>query len=189
MDMGCHGIAFCYWFLGRPKIESVYCQMGTYVHGDKTIGEDEVIGIIEFAGGALGVVEDSWSRRGGMDDRIEVYGDNGVTYGNLHMGNALPTYSEHGYGYAVEKAPSTTGWSYPVFEELWNYGYPQEMRHFAKCARGKESPQATGEDGRAVLEVLCAGYASAGLGSKVALPYRPKGVRRPIDGWKGAQTR
>jgi predicted dehydrogenase len=163
--------------------------MGTYVHGDKTIGEDEVIGIIEFAGGALGVVEDSWSRRGGMDDRIEVYGDNGVTYGNLHMGNALPTYSEHGYGYAVEKAPSTTGWSYPVFEELWNYGYPQEMRHFAKCARGKESPQATGEDGRAVLEVLCAGYASAGLGSKVALPYRPKGVRRPIDGWKGAQTR
>ena len=23
MDMGCHGIAFCYWFLGRPAIQSV----------------------------------------------------------------------------------------------------------------------------------------------------------------------
>ena len=189
MDMGCQGIAFCYWFLGRPKIESVYCQMGTYVHGDKTIGEDEVIGIIEFAGGALGMVEDSWARRGGMDDRIEVFGDGGVTYGNLHMGNALPTYSESGYGYAVEKAPSTTGWSYPVFEELWNYGFPQEMRHFARCVRGKETPQATGEDGRVVLEALCAGYASAGLGSKVALPYRPKGLRRPIDGGKGAAAK
>ncbi|MEN6425556.1 MAG: Gfo/Idh/MocA family oxidoreductase, partial [Phycisphaerales bacterium] len=40
MDMGCHGVAFCYWFLGRPKIKTVYCQMGTYVHADKTKGED-----------------------------------------------------------------------------------------------------------------------------------------------------
>src|ERR1700678_1027998 len=32
MDLGCHGIAFCYWFLGRPAITSVYCQMGTHVH-------------------------------------------------------------------------------------------------------------------------------------------------------------
>ena len=71
--MGCHGIAFCYWFLGRPKVESVYCQLGTYVHKDKTIGDDETIGIIEFANGAVGVVENSWARRGGMDDRIEVY--------------------------------------------------------------------------------------------------------------------
>ncbi len=82
------------------------------------------------------------------------------------MGNALPTYSEKGYGYAVEKAPSTSGWSYPVFEELWNYGFPQEMRHFARCVRGKEAPQATGEDGRVVLEALCAGYAAAGRGSQ-----------------------
>jgi len=181
MDMGCHGIAFCYWFLGRPAIESVYCQMGTYVHRDKTVAEDEVIGILEFANGAVGLVENSWARRGGMDDRIEVYGDSGVTYGNLHMGNALPTYSEKGYGYAVEKAPSTSGWSYPVFEELWNYGFPQEMRHFARCVRGKESPQATGEDGRVVLEALCAGYAAAGRGSKVTLPFRPVGVRKPFD--------
>ncbi len=111
MDMGCHGIAFCYWFLGRPKIESVYCQMATHVHGKITKGEDDSICIIEFANGAKGLVEDSWARRGGMEDRIEVYGEGGVTYADLHMGNALPTYSEHGYGYAVEKAPTTKGWT------------------------------------------------------------------------------
>ena len=184
MDMGCHGIAFCYWFLNRPAIRSVYCQMGTYVHAGKTRGEDESLCILEFAGGALGLVENSWARRGGMDDRVEVYGEGGVTYANLHMGNALPTYSEYGYGYAVEKAPSTQGWSYPVFEELWNYGFPQEMRHFARCARGQEAPQATGEDGRVVLEALHAGYASAGRGAKVTLPFRPAGVRKPIDLWR-----
>jgi predicted dehydrogenase len=183
MDLGCHGIAFCYWFLGRPKPVSVYAHMGTYVHAGKTQGEDEVFCIVEFDGGSTGIIEDSWAKRGGMDDRIEVYGDAGVTYANLHMGNALPTYSEHGYGYAVEKAPSTSGWSYPVFEELWNYGFPQEMRHFARCARGKETPQATGEDGRVVLEIIYAAYESAGKGAKIALPYRPTGLRKPIDGW------
>ena len=183
MDMGCHGIAFCWWFLGRPEIKSVTCHMGTYVHGDKTKGEDDLICIIDFANGAKGVVEDSWARRGGMEDRIEVHGEGGLTYADLHMGNALPTYSEYGYGYAVEKAPSTKGWSWPVFEELWNYGFPQEMHHFARCVRGKESPQATGEDGRLVQEVLLAGYQSAGLGAKVALPFRPRGVKRPIHLW------
>jgi predicted dehydrogenase len=158
--------------------------MGTYVHGDKTEGEDDCVCILEFENGARGIVENSWARRGGMDDRIEVYGGGGLTGADLHRGNALPTYSESGYGYAVEKAPTTKGWSWPVFEELWNYGFPQEMRHFARCVRGKEQPQATGEDGRVVQEVLYAGYQSARLGARVALPFRPKGVRRPIDLWK-----
>jgi myo-inositol 2-dehydrogenase / D-chiro-inositol 1-dehydrogenase len=183
MDLGCHGIAFCHWFLGRPAIKSVYCQMATSVHGEKTRGEDNSLCILEFANGAVGLVENSWSRPGGMDDRIEVYGDAGQTYANLLMGNALPTYSEKGYGYAVEKAPDTKGWSFPVFEELWNYGFPQEMTHFARCVRGKEEPQATGKDGLTVMEALYAGYASAGAGRKINMPFRATGMRQPVDLW------
>lgn len=185
MDMGCHGISFCHWFMDRSPIESVMCQMGTYVHGDKTRGEDNCICLLEFENGAVGMVEDSWARRGGMDDRVEVYGEGGVTYATLQMGIASETYSEYGYGYAVEKAPSTKGWSFPVFEELWNYGFPQEMRHFARCVRGKEEPQATGEDGRLALEVILAAYESARTGRKVQLPFRPQGVKKPIDLWFG----
>ena len=183
MDLGCHGIAFCWWFLGRPAIKSVYTQMATYVHKDKTKGEDDSICIIEFENGAIGVIENSWARRGGMEDRIEVYGEGGVTYANLHMGNALPTYSEYGYGYAVEKAPTTKGWTYPVFGELWNYGFPQEMSHFARCVRHKDKPMATGEDGRIVQEVIYAGYQSARIGCKVKLPFQPQGVKTPIELW------
>ncbi len=182
MDLGCHGIAFCYWFLGRPQIKTVYSQLGTYVHADKTQGDDDALCIMEFENGAVGFVENSWARRGGMFDRVEVFGEGGVTYADLHMGNALPTYSEYGFGYAVEKAPTTTGWSYPVFEELWNYGTPQELYHFARCVRGKETPQATGEDGRVVMQVLYAAYASAGLGQKVKLPYQPE-AKTPIGEW------
>ena len=114
----------------------------------------------------VGMVEDSWARTGGMDDRIEVYGSQGCTYGNLHMGNALPTYSNVGFGYAVEKADTTVGWTYPVFEDLWNYGFPQEMRHFAAAVRGEETLQCSGEDGRFVQNGLFASYQSMGTGSQ-----------------------
>ena len=181
MDMGCHGIAFCNWFLDRPRLERVTAQGGTYVHQDKTKGDDNCIVILEFAGGKVGLVEDSWARTGGMDDRIEVFGSKGCTYGNLHMGNALPTFSEVGFGYAVEKAPTTMGWTYPVFEELWNYGFPQEMAHFARCVRGKVSPIATGEDGRFVQQVLFAAYQSMGAGQRVHMPFDAYGVKKPIE--------
>ena len=189
MDMGCHGIAFCYWFLGRRKIRSVYAHLSTQVHAAKTKGEDDAVCILEFDNGSVGIVETSWARRGGMDDRVEVYGEGGVTYADLHRGNALPTYSEYGFGYAVEKAPSTKGWTYPVFDELWNYGFPHEMRHFARCVRGRETPQATGEDGRVVLEAIFAAYSSAGSGQRVALPYTPEQGRLPVEGWLGKLSR
>lgn len=184
MDLGCHGIAFCWWFLGKPKVKSVYAHLSTQVHGNRTVGEDEALCIIEFEGGATGVIENSWTKPGGMDDAIEIFGDKGQVYADLLMGNAMPAYSETGFGYAVEKAGATTGWTWPVFEEHWNYGFPQEMRHFARCVRGKETPIADGETGRVVQEVLYAAYASAGLGRKIEMPFRPKGIVKPIDLWK-----
>jgi len=163
MDMGCHGVAFCYWFLGRSPVATVYCQMNAQEPAGEDALEDNSLCILEFENGAVGLVENSWTRAGGMDDRIEVYGSRGLTMGDLHMGNALPTYSETGYGYAGEKAPGTKGWSYAVYDELYNYGMPQELAHFARCVRGVDQPITTGEDGRAVLEVLLAGRRMSGI--------------------------
>jgi predicted dehydrogenase len=189
MDLGCHGIAFCWWLLGKPNVTRVYAQLATQVHANRTQGDDEALTIIEFDGGAVGVVENSWTRLGGMDDSIEVFGAQGETYADMLMGNALPTYSDVGYGYAVEKAASTKGWSWPVFEEHWNYGFPQEMRHFARCVRGKETPISDGETGRVVLEVIYAAYASAGLERKITMPFRPNGIAKPIDLWRASAPR
>jgi predicted dehydrogenase len=155
--------------------------MGTYVHGDKTRGEDHSVCIVEYEGNRMAIAENSWAKPGGVDDRCEIYGSKGHTRADLLRGSALITYSDAGYGYAVEKAPTTKGWTYPVYEELWSYGFPQEMRHFARCVRGTEQLAASGEDGRLVMEVLYAGYASAGAGRKVELPFRPSGVSRPVD--------
>jgi myo-inositol 2-dehydrogenase / D-chiro-inositol 1-dehydrogenase len=183
LDMGCHGIEFARWILGRPKATSIYAQCGTYVHKDRTRGEDNAILILEFENDAVALIEESWARLGGMDDRAEIYGSKGVTYADLLHGSSLETYSEVGYGYAVEKAPTTRGWTFTMYEELWNYGFPQEMQHFVRCVRDGTKPEVTGEDGRIVLEILMAAYASAGTGQKVPLPFVTD-ARKPIDLWK-----
>ena len=187
MDMGCHGIEFLRWILGRPRIISVYAQMSTQVHSDKTRGDDNAIIIVEFEGGTIGMAEESWTKLGGMDDRSEVYGSEGVAYADLLHGNSIETYSAKGYDYAVEKAGSTKGWSYTIFEEAWNYGFPQEMEHFVDCVRRDRQPLVTGEDGRVVLEAIFAAYESAGTGRKVSLPFKTS-ASKPFDLWKGSKA-
>jgi predicted dehydrogenase len=49
MDMGCHAIEFFRWMIGRPPIKSVYAQMSTQVHRDKTEGDDNALIILGFA--------------------------------------------------------------------------------------------------------------------------------------------
>ena len=184
MDMGCHGIAWFRWMLGgRPGVLSVYAHMqGGLIHAKRTRAEANSLCLVEFDGGAIGVAENSWAKQGGMDDRVEVYGDAGVIYADLFLGNSALTYSEKGYGYAMEKAGSTKGWTFTIFEEAFNQGYPQELRHFIACVRENQPPLVTGEDGRAVLEIMNAAYHSARTGQKVSLPFRPK-VNKPIDLW------
>ena len=48
------------------------------------------------------------------------------------------------------------------------------------CIRNDKTPVVTGEDGRAVLEMIYAAYHSAKIGQKVMLPFTAK-VKYPIE--------
>lgn len=188
MDMGCHGIAWFRWMLNNEKVKSVYASMSTVLHKDRTKGEDNSVLIIEFANGVTGVVENSWAKFGGMDDKSEVYGTGGVVYADLFMGNAAISYSKNGYGYAMEKADTTVGWTFTIFEEVFNQGYPHELKHFIDCVQHDQQPLVTGEDGRAVLEIIYAAYASAAQGKKIELPFSAPG-KKPVELWLEGKTK
>ena len=185
MDMGCHAIQFFRWLNRNDPVKSVYAQMNTSVHGAKTRGEDNAIIILEFENGVVALAEESWTKLGGMDDRAEIHGSEGVAYADVLQGNSIQTYSQKGVGYAVEKAGNTVGWSYVMYEEIWNYGFPQEFQHFVDCVLHDRQPLVTGADGRAVLEILFAAYESAGSGRKIELPSQAR-AERPFDLWKKA---
>lgn len=192
-DMGCHGIEFARWLLGKPAIRAVTAHCATVAHAGRTRAEDDGLMVLEFEGGGRAVIEDSWAFFGGMDDRAEVYGTEGSVFCDLVHGNAMKTWSNPGYGYAMEKAASTRGYSFTVFEEGWNYGFPQELQHMVDCLRFGNPPRETGADGREVLRILFAAYESAAQGRTIRMDgYQPAYPSRPVEAWlrrPGAESR
>ncbi len=187
LDMGCHSIEYARWVFGKPQVKSVSATLGTYVHSDKTHGEDHSIVVVEYEGNRVALAENSWAKPGGVDDRCEIYGSQGHTRADLLRGNALLTYSDAGYGYAVEKSSTTRGWTFTMFEEVWNYGFPQELNEATRAVRGETEFPETGVDGREVLKIIYAAYQSMGEGRKITWPYDvPEWARNesPIVLWK-----
>lgn len=189
MDMGCHGIEWARWMYGKPKVKSVTAHCQRVVHTRRTQAEDNSVVILEFEGGGIAVIENSWAKPGGMDDSIELHGTEGVIYCDLLRGSSMETYSTRGYGYAVEKAGETRGWTFTVFEESHIYGFPHEMRHFIGCIQNEETPSESGEDGRETLDIIYAAYESAASGQRITWPYSPRRAADiPIRPWLKAQS-
>ena len=186
MDLGCHGIEWARWIYGKQKPKSVvaHCQHALHT---RTRGEDNSVIILEFADGGIAVIDDSWAKHGGMDDRVELYGTEGVIHCDLLHGSSMETYSRSGYGYAGEKAGDTKGWTFTAFEETYLYGFPHELRHFTNCVLNDQTPQEMGEDGLATLEIIYAAYESAGTGRRITWPYTPKHPEDvPVNLWLNA---
>ena len=181
MDMGCHAIEYVRFALGKPRCLSVFAHMSTYLHSQITKVEDHVIMILEFEGGLVGVIESSWALKGGMDSIAEIYGTDGAIYADLLHGAGLKVFSEKGYG---DFPSENQGWQFPPFDWNWSNGYPHEDRHFLESFMAGQTPSESAEDGLIVLEIMLAGYHSAGIGRKVFLPFRPKGIKAPVHLWQ-----
>jgi len=80
MDMGCHGIELARWVHGKPPARSACAEVGTFVHRERTTADDHAIVSVRFEGRRLGLIEASWAKPGGVEDRVEIVGSRGVTY-------------------------------------------------------------------------------------------------------------
>ncbi len=132
-----------------------------YVHTGNT-GEDWAVGIMKFENGIHGLIEGNYITAGGMDDRVEIYGAEGVIRADLTFGSPLAVYSRRGFGYAVEKADTTTGWTRPAVDEFYSLGYLHELKYFVGCVLKNEQPAwgVSGECGLRCMEVVEAMYQS-----------------------------
>jgi len=164
IDLGIHDIACLVWYLGCDVTE-VFCQTKTIIPNRGEFGECEVednaVGVLYFENDAQVVIEESWTAPGGYDMRFELFGTNGQIKVAPTFNNLISVYSEKGYGYAVEKASTTAGWTFPVPAEAWNFGYPQEIKHFMDCIKNKEDPLTDGAYGQKILQIVEAMYHSA----------------------------
>ncbi len=183
LDMGCHSIhSICYTMGEWP--EAVTATARQYKHADKGRGEDHTTVLLHFPGNRLGIAENSWAMPGGTD-YLEVYGPEGRLTANLERGAALTMYRAPAEESAAETSASRSGWQFPMYEEAWQFGFPQELQHFVDIIEGRAESRSTGDDGRRVLEIICAAYESARTHQRVALPF-PSTALKPIDHWLGA---
>jgi predicted dehydrogenase len=173
IHLAVHPIGFFQHLFGPPRTVTGRCSGG----GEANLlhkaleGEDWGIGILSWADGVEAVAEGNYVTAGGMEDVVEIYGTDGVIRTELTFGSPLSVYSRKGYGYAIEKADFTHGWTRPAVDEYASLGYRDELAHFARCLRGEE-PQAKGttaKDGLEVLRIIDAIYRSHREGRTIEL--------------------
>jgi len=159
LDMGCHCIAASRYFIGKNvKVTEALAWGDTLVHPVKC--EDNALLLIKFERGQLGQAEVSWSSRGGLDLRNEVYGSNGAIFTDVTRGTPVKVFTLESAGYVVEKAEADKGWVIPCVDEARTYGYHEEMRHFVECVKKGVPPRETFEDGYISNVIIDAGYKS-----------------------------
>jgi predicted dehydrogenase len=164
IHLAVHPIGFFQHMLGVPRTVLGTCSGGgteNLLHRESE-GEDWGIGVLTYAEGTQAVVEGNYLTTGGMEDVVEIFGTDGVIKVDLTFGNPLSVYSRKGYGYAVEKADFTHGWTRPAVDENTSLGYRDELAHFVACLRGgaAQARGTTAQDGFNVLRIIDAIYRS-----------------------------
>lgn len=160
-DLACHCIEAARYFYGKEnKVVEVMAWGDTLVHTKKTKGEDNALLVLKMSSGGIAHCELSWTCKGGLDLRNEVHGSDGSIFTDVTRGTPITAFVTKPAGYVVEKADIDFGWTRPLPEEAFQYGYQAEMRHFVECVRDGVTPRETYEDGYAVSCILAAGYDS-----------------------------
>ncbi len=161
IDMGCHCIEAGRYFFGKDcSVEEIMAWGDTLVHTEKTDAEDSALLIMRFENGGISQIEVSWTTKGGLDLRNEIYGTEGSAFTDVTRSTPITAFAGEEAGYTVEKAETDTGWIHPLPEEAFTYGYQAEMKHFVNCVREEKEPRETFEDGYIVNQILEAAYES-----------------------------
>lgn len=171
-DLACHCVEAARYFFGKDnKVAEVMAWGANLVHRDKTRGEDNALLVLKFESGGIGHCELSWTTKGGLDLRNEIHGSEGSLFTDVTRGTPLSSFTSQSAGYVIEKADIDFGWTRPLPEEAFAYGYQAEMRHFVECVRGGATPRETYEDGYIVNTILDAGYESMRKNKWVRVKY------------------
>lgn len=161
IDLGCHCVEISRNFIGKDiKPVEVMCWADTRMH--PIDAEDNAVGLVKYANGAIGQFEVSWSFRGGMDLRDEVMGTEGTIWANNFLRTGFEMYSTgKGVGYVAEKAESNSGWLFPVGDEVHELGYNHMFTDMFDAIEKNRQPAETFYDGYIVNAIIDTAYQSA----------------------------
>ena len=160
LDVGCHSIEDARCLFGKQqRVRDVFAWGATLAHAERTRGEDNAVMLMRLEDGRTALIESSWTAKGGLEVRTEVYG----TAGRMVRDNtstSLKAFIEQPAGYVAEKSDAETGWVFPVADEPHVHGYEEQFRHFIGCFAAGTAPRESFEDGYIVNLIVDAAYRS-----------------------------
>jgi myo-inositol 2-dehydrogenase/D-chiro-inositol 1-dehydrogenase len=140
LDMTIHDFDMARFLMGR-EVEVIYAAGGVLV--DPAIGEagdvDTAILTLHFAGGGLGIIDNSRRAVYGYDQRVEVFGSRG----SVAADNVYPNTATISDAHRVHRDLPLN-----FFMERYVESYVNEMRTFIDCVVNDVPPPVTGLDGR-----------------------------------------
>ena len=135
---------------------------------------------LTFDSGLLAQVVSSWREDSPQWD-LQAASDAGVVRAEL-----LPAVLLEHDGEAVALPPVPAAVEIPQIEQ---FGYRAQIESFIGDFAAGRTPAMSVAFGREVLDVVSAGYASAGVGGDpVAVPFTGPRDRTPLELWRGLPT-
>jgi predicted dehydrogenase len=160
LDMAVHGVEAARYVIGKDaEPRDAFAWGATLVHGDRTGGEDNAMMIVRFADGRAATMDVSWSSKGGLEGRFELYGDAGRVIHDI-TSTPLKAFIERPAGYLGEKTDADVGWVFPVPNETYVHGHDAMMSDVVASFRAGHAPRETFRDGYLVNAILSAAYRS-----------------------------
>ena len=140
LDMTIHDFDMARFLIGS-EVEEIYATGAVLV--DPAIGEagdiDTAVITLRYANGAIGTIDNSRQAVYGYDQRVEVFGSQGVAISANMTPHTTTLYTAQGASSAL-----------PHFDFLSLYmdSYVTEMRAFVQAIQNDSEPPVTGIDGR-----------------------------------------
>ncbi len=148
LDMTIHDFDMARFQVG--EIEELYAIGNVLVAPQLTEAGDVDTNVVtlKFANGALGVIDNSRQAVYGYDQRLEVFGSNGMALAGNEAENTVVTGGENGFQSAR-----------PPYFFMQRYApcYVDEVRQFIECVRDDKPTPTSGHDGRMAVVL---GYAA-----------------------------
>ena len=140
LDMTIHDFDMARYLIG-DEVSEIYAAGGVMV--DPEIGQagdiDTAVITLRFENGTIGAIDNSRRAVYGYDQRVEVFGSEGM----VAVSNNTPDTAVHSNAEGVHS-------SLPLFffVERYTESYIAEMKEFIECIQRDQTPSVTGIDGR-----------------------------------------
>jgi len=164
LDMASHGTECARYLFGKDlAVRDVVAWGDTLVHSARTTGEDNAVMVMRFEDHRAATCDVSWTSKGGLEGRFEVYGEAGRMIHDMGTGS-IRAFIERPAGYLGEKADAETGWVFPITDEVRVHGHDAMMADVVSAFRDGHQPRETFRDGYVVNAILDAAYRSMASG-------------------------